>query len=64
MLRIPVKDGENIERALKVYKRKFMRTQTKNRLQENKQFTKPSVAKRALLQKAQYVQKLKDVANA
>lgn len=64
MLRVPVKDGENIERALKVYKRKFMRTQTKNRLQENKEYTKPSVSKRAQFQKAQYNQKTKDAANA
>ncbi|MDX1774752.1 SSU ribosomal protein S21P [Oceanihabitans sediminis] len=60
MLRIPVKEGENIERALKRYKRKFVKTTIKNQLQERKQYTKPSVARRALLQKAEYVQGLRD----
>ncbi len=60
MLIIPVKSGENIDRALKRYKRKFVRTTVKNQLQERKEFTKPSVARRALVQKAQYVQGLKD----
>lgn len=60
MLIIPVKSGENIDRALKRYKRKFVRTTVKNQLQERKQFIKPSIARRALVQKAQYVQGLKD----
>ncbi|MGB1308906.1 MAG: 30S ribosomal protein S21 [Oceanihabitans sp.] len=60
MLKIKVKEGENIERALKRYKRKFVKTTVKNQLQERKQFTKPSVARRALIQKAQYVQNIKD----
>jgi len=63
MLRIPVKEGENIERALKRYKRKFVKTTVKNQLQERKQFTKPSVARRAQVQKAQYVQGLRDLEN-
>jgi small subunit ribosomal protein S21 len=60
MLIIPVKSGENIDRALKRYKRKFVRTTVKNQLQERKQFTKPSIVRRTLIQKAQYVQGLKD----
>ncbi len=60
MLIIPIKDGENIERALKRYKRKFDKTGTKRQLYSRKQFTKPSVARRALIQKAQYVQTLRD----
>ncbi len=60
MLIIPVKEGENIDRALKRYKRKFVRTTIKNQLQERKQFTKPSVARRAQVQKAQYIQALRD----
>lgn len=60
MLKIQVKEGENIERALKRYKRKFDRTGTRRALQTRKQFTKPSVERRAQLQKAQYVQGLKD----
>ena len=60
MLRIPVKEGENIDRALKRYKRKFDRTGTKRALNARKQFTKPSVERRAQIQKAQYVQGLRD----
>ena len=57
MLIIPVKDGENIDRALKRFKRKFDRTKTMKNLRERKQFTKPSVARRAQLIKASYVQR-------
>ena len=60
MLIIPIKSGENIDRALKRYKRKFVKTTVKNQLQERKQFTKPSVARREQVQKAQYVQGLRD----
>lgn len=59
MLIIPVKDGENIDRALKRYKRKFDRTKTMRRLRERKQYTKPSVARRAERIKASYVQRLR-----
>jgi len=41
MLIIPVKDGENIDRALKRFKRKFDRTKTMRTLRENKEFKKP-----------------------
>ena len=60
MLVIPIKEGENIDRALKRYKRKFDKTGRKRALQTRKQFTKPSVARRAQVQKAQYIQKLRD----
>lgn len=60
MLIIPVKDGENIDRALKRYKRKFDRTGTMRQLRARQQFTKPSVQKRAQMQKAQYIQRLRD----
>ena len=59
MLIIPVKDGENIDRALKRYKRKFDRTKTMRNLRARKQFTKPSVSKRAEVIKAKYVQRLR-----
>ncbi|MFK5891082.1 MAG: 30S ribosomal protein S21 [Flavobacteriaceae bacterium] len=57
MLIIPVKDGENIDRALKRFKRKFDRTKTMRNLRERKQFSKPSVVKRARNIKASYVQR-------
>ncbi|MDN3725154.1 30S ribosomal protein S21 [Aequorivita sp. SDUM287046] len=60
MLIIPVKDGENIDRALKRFKRKFDRTGTMRQLRNRQAFTKPSVKKRAQIQKAQYIQNLRD----
>ncbi len=60
MLIIPIKEGENIDRALKRFKRKFDKTGRKRQLQTRKQFTKPSVERRAQVQKAQYIQKLRD----
>lgn len=62
MLIIPVKDGENIDRALKRYKRKFTNTGTVRQLRSRQHFTKPSVSRRAEVQKAYYVQRLKDAA--
>ncbi len=59
MLIIPVKEGENIDRALKRFKRKFDRTKTMKNLRARKQFDKPSVVKRAQNIKASYVQKLR-----
>ncbi|MFI2743839.1 30S ribosomal protein S21 [Zhouia sp. PK063] len=60
MLIIPVKEGENIDRALKRYKRKFDRTGTMRKLRDGQHFTKPSVARRSQVQKAQYIQHLRD----
>ncbi len=63
MLIIPVKDGENIDRALKRFKRKFDRTGTMRALRDRKQFTKPSVVRRREIQKAAYIQGLRDSEN-
>ncbi|MBT8243718.1 MAG: 30S ribosomal protein S21 [Winogradskyella sp.] len=60
MLKIQVNSGENIERALKRYKQKFNRTGVRSELQSRKQFEKPSIVRRAQIQKAEYVQGLKD----
>ncbi|MGV6831492.1 MAG: 30S ribosomal protein S21 [bacterium] len=60
MLIIPIKEGENIDRALKRFKRKFDKTGTMRQLRGRKQFTKPSVRRRAEIQKAQYIQRLRD----
>tara|TARA_R100001369_G_scaffold11109_1_gene24419 strand:- start:7773 stop:7967 length:195 start_codon:yes stop_codon:yes gene_type:complete len=60
MLIIPVKDGENIDRALKRFKRKFDRTGTMRQLRSRQAFSKPSVVNRAQVQKAQYIQRLRD----
>lgn len=58
MIVIPVKEGENIERALKKFKRKFEKTGVIKELRERQAFTKPSVKKRMTMQRAVYVQKL------
>lgn len=63
MLIIPVKDGENIDRALKRFKRKFDRTGTMRRLRDRQAFTKPSVERRREIQKASYIQNLRDQEN-
>ena len=60
MLIIPVKEGENIDRALKRFKRKFDKTGTMRQLRARQQYTKPSVKRRAVIQKAQYIQNLRD----
>ncbi len=46
MLIIPVKEGENIERALKKYKKKFDKTNVMKELRRRKEFTKPSITGR------------------
>ena len=63
MLIIPIKEGENIDRALKRFKRKFDRTGGMRQLRSRKQFTKPSVRNRDNMIKAQYIQKLRDKEN-
>ena len=60
MLIIPIKEGENIDRALKRFKRKFDKTGKMRQLRARKQFTKPSIKRRAEIQKAQYIQRLRD----
>ncbi len=63
MLIIPVKEGENIDRALKRFKRKFDRTGGMRQLRARKNFSKPSVVRRAQIQKARYIQGLRDAEN-
>lgn len=57
MLIIPVKEGENIDRAIKRFKRKFDKTGKMRSLRKRKQFTKSSVKNRQRLLKAIHVQK-------
>ena len=42
MLIIPIKDGENIDRALKRFKRKFLKTGTLKQVRAKKQYIKKS----------------------
>lgn len=64
MIIVPIKEGENIERALKKYKRKFEKTGVVKELRERQKFTKPSVVKRIQRLKAIYVQGLRDAEEA
>ena len=59
MIIVPVKDGENIERALKKFKRKFEKTGVVKELPSRQQYDKPSVLKRLKMEHAVYVQKLR-----
>ncbi len=63
MLIIPVKDGENIDRALKRFKRKFDKTGGMRQLRVRKEFIKPSVRHRDKIKKAVYIQRLRDIEN-
>ena len=58
MIVVPLKEGENIERALKKFKRKFEKTGVVKELRSRQAFSKPSVDRRELVKKAIYVQKL------
>jgi len=59
MIIIPIKEGENIERALKRYKKKYERTGTLKELRGRKQFDRPSVINRKEKQKAIYIEQLR-----
>jgi len=61
MIVVPVKEGENIEKALKKFKRKFEKTGTVKELRRRQQFDKPSVTKRLKKERAVYVQQLQQV---
>ena len=60
MIVIPMKEGENIERALKRFKRKFEKTGVIRELRTRQAFLKPSVVKREEKKKAIYIQKLQE----
>tara|TARA_B100001287_G_C22463535_1_gene426188 strand:- start:186 stop:374 length:189 start_codon:yes stop_codon:yes gene_type:complete len=48
--------NKDIEKALKQYKRKFIKTKQSKKLNEKKYFTKKSVLRRAEIKKAVYVE--------
>lgn len=58
MLIVQIKEGDNIEKALKKYKKKFEKTGVVKQLRERTKFTKPSVRRREEIIKAAYKQKL------
>ena len=60
MIIVPLKEGENIERALKRFKRKFERTGVVKELRKRQAFIKPSVDRRKKRQHAVYVQQMQE----
>lgn len=58
MIVVPVKEGENIEKALKKFKRKFEKTGVIKELRNRQAFEKPSVTNRKKIMRAIYVQKM------
>jgi small subunit ribosomal protein S21 len=58
MIIVPIKEGENIEKALKKFKRKFEKTGVVKELRDRQAFTKFSVRRREQIKKAIYIQKL------
>ena len=58
MLIIDSKDCENIDKALKKYKKKFEKSKTLLQLRERQSYTKPSIRKRNVVLKAVYKQKI------
>ena len=58
MLIIDSKDCENIDKALKKYKKKYEKSRTLNQLRERQSFTKPSVRRRTEVLKAIYKQQM------
>ena len=59
MIVVPLKEGENIEKALKKFKRKFEKTGVVKELRNRQAFEKPSVRNRKKMMKAVYVQHLR-----
>ena len=58
MLIIDSKDCENIDKALKKYKKKFEKSKTLLKLRERQAFIKPSVRRRTEDLKAAYLQQI------
>lgn len=59
MLIVKVDNKTPIEKALKLFKSKVIKTKLMSEIRNRKQFTKPSILKRNELNKAKYVEKYK-----
>jgi small subunit ribosomal protein S21 len=57
MLKIEVKSGESIERALKRYKRKYRNTKRLEQIRNRQEYTKKSVRRRKTIKTAEYREK-------
>ena len=58
MIIVPLKEGENLEKALKKFKRKFEKTGVTKELRRRQAFVKPSVVRRKQKIHAIYAQKI------
>jgi len=58
MIIVPLKEGENIEKALKKFKRKYEKTGVVKELRRRQEFRKPSVVKRERKLHAVYVEQM------
>lgn len=58
MLIIDSKDCENIDKALKKYKKKYEKSRILNELRDRQSFTKPSIRHRSKVLKAVYRQQI------
>jgi small subunit ribosomal protein S21 len=58
MLIIDSKDCENIDKALKKYKKKFEKSKVLLELRDRQSFTKPSIRRRTQVLKAVYKQNI------
>ena len=61
MIIVPLKEVENIEKALKKFKRKFEKTGVVKELRNRQAFEKPSVTNRKKMMRAIYIQKLQQI---
>ncbi|MGB1207155.1 MAG: 30S ribosomal protein S21 [Chitinophagales bacterium] len=60
MLIIDARESDTIDKALKKYKKKYLKTGILHELRKRKAFIKPSVARRAIIAKAVYRQEMKN----
>ena len=57
MLKIEINKEENIDKALKRYKRKYRKTKVLDKIKDKKHYVKQSTQRRETLKKAEYRQK-------
>ncbi len=63
MIIVKLDKNTPIEKALKLYKSKVIKTRQSNELNSRKEFEKKSITKRKQILKAKYIQKLKSGKN-
>jgi small subunit ribosomal protein S21 len=63
MIIVNIKPGDTLERALKTLKSKVIKTKQNQKLNERREYTKKSVAKRTQILKAKYIQNKKNQLN-